>query len=196
MTLSGILSSPSQRRSFLLSSFLALLLCIVAILAISLFAPNTPVWNALINLAISVVASGVFALVAGLYMLFFFVDPNDIAAESSLLPQDIGSALQAIATKAADYKLFVRTGRHFRAEVLPTLIKQARNTRRPIRVEVVVLDFRDKAVCERYANYRKASSFDRQLWETPMCKRKFWRPSSHSSTRRTRIGAWLGSTCF
>ena len=118
MTLSGILSSPSQRRSFVLASGAVLLISTIAIFAISYFAPNTPVWDALNSLLIAVVASGVFALVSGLYMSYFFVDPNDIAAKSTLLPEDIGEALQAIATKAMDYKIFVRTGRHFRAEVL------------------------------------------------------------------------------
>jgi hypothetical protein len=143
-----------------------LFIAIVATLAISYFAPNTPVWNALNNLLISVVASGVFALVSGLYISYFFVDPSDIATKSTLLPEDIGQALQSIATRAADYKIFVRTGRHFRAETLPTLVKQARAIRCPIRVEVVLLDFRDKCICERYANYRKASSFDGKVWET------------------------------
>jgi hypothetical protein len=165
MTLSGILSSPSQRRSFLLASTAVLCLCTIAVLAIAHFAPSTPIWSAINNLLISVVASGVFALVSGLYISYFFVDPNDIAAGSVLLPQDVGQALEAIVTKAADYKIFVRTGRHFRAEVLPMLVKQARKARRPIRVEVVLLDFRDKSVCERYADYRKAASFDRQLWD-------------------------------
>jgi hypothetical protein len=172
MTLSGVLSSPSQRRSFLLASCAVLLLCIIAVFAISLCAPNTPVWNALNNLLISVVASGVFALVAGLYMSYFFVDPNDTAATSILLPQDIGGALQAIARTASEYKIFVRTGRHFRAEILPTLVKQAQAGRRPLRVEVVLLDFRDVEVCARYANYRKLSSFDRQLWDTSYVKKE------------------------
>jgi hypothetical protein len=166
MTLSGILSSPSQRRSFLLASGAVLLISIIAVFAISYFAPNMPIWNALNSLVISVVASGVFALVSGLYISYFFVDPNDIAAKSTLLPEDIGHALQTIATRAADYKIFVRTGRHFRAEILPMLVKRARETRHPIRVEVVLLDFRDKDVCEKYANYRKVSSFDRQIWNT------------------------------
>lgn len=166
MTLSGILSSPSQRRSFLLASGAVLLIFIMVTLAISYFAPNSPVWNVLNNLFISVVASGIFALVSGLYISYFFIDPSDISAESTLLPEDIDQALQRIATRAVDYKIFVRTGRHFRAEVLPLLIKQARKTRRPIRVEVILLDFRDIGICERYSNYRQISSFDRQLWDT------------------------------
>lgn len=117
------------------------------------------------NLLVSIVSSGVFALTSALYISYFFVDPNDFAVKSTLLPQDIGQAIQGIATKAADYKIFVRTGRHFRAEVLPILIKRACETRHPIRVEVILLDLRDKEVCERYANYRKGSSFDRQLWD-------------------------------
>lgn len=165
MTLSGILSSPSQRRTFLLASVAVLTVFIISIFAISYLAPNTPIWSALNSLLISVVASGVFALVAGFYIYYFFVDPNDVTATTILLPEDIGQALQTIATGAADYKIFVRTGRHFRAEVLPMLVKRARELRRPIRVEVVLLDFRDSGVCERYANYRKSSSFDRQLWD-------------------------------
>jgi hypothetical protein len=166
MTLSGILGSPSQRRSFLLASTAVLVLCVVVSLGVSAFAPSTPVWNTLNSLFISVVGSGVFALAAGLYLTYFFVDPTDIGAETILLTQDIGQALQAIASTAADYKIFVRTGRHFRAEILPILIKEARSSRRPIRLEVVLLDFREKGVCEKYANFRKASSFDRQLWDT------------------------------
>ncbi|NTW99905.1 MAG: hypothetical protein HGB35_08280 [Geobacteraceae bacterium] len=29
-----------------------------------------------------------------------------------------------------------------------------------------MLDFRDKDLCEKYANFRKTSSFDRQAWDT------------------------------
>ena len=165
MTFSGILSSPSQRRSFLLATCTVLLISILATIAISQFAPSKPIWNALNSLFNSVIASGIFAIVAGLYTSYFFVDPSDIQAESTLLPQDIDQALQAIATEAVNYKIFVRTGRHFRAEVMPLLITQARKSRHPIQVEVVLLDFRDHNVCERYANYRKTSSFDRRLWD-------------------------------
>ena len=145
---------------------------IIGIFAISYFAPSTPFWNALNNLLTSVIASGVFALVSGLYISYFFVDPTDIAAKSTLLAEDIGRTLRAIASRAADYKIFVRTGRHFRAEILPMLIKQARENRRPIRVEVILLDLRDPGVCDRYADYRKASSFDRQLWDRPYVQKE------------------------
>jgi hypothetical protein len=166
MTIFGILSSPSQRRSFLLASGAVLLISIIAILYISYYFPNTPIWNALNSMLISIVASGVFALVSCLYISYFFMDPNDIETKSTLLPQDIDQALKDIALKAADYKIFVRTGRHFRAEILPLLVRQARGKRCPIRMEVVLLDFREKAVCKKYANFRKTSSFDRQLWDT------------------------------
>lgn len=172
MTLSGILSSPSQRRSFLLATGGVLALAIVAILLISHFAPNTPVWNAVSNLFISVVASGVFAIVSALYITYFFVDPNDIAARSVLLPEDIGQSLAAIARAARDYRIYVRTGRHFRAEVLPMLVEGARIRRQPIRLEIVLLDFRDEDVCRRYADYRRASSFDRQLWDVPYVQKE------------------------
>jgi hypothetical protein len=164
MSLSGILSSPSQRRSFLLLSVLLLGCGLVGILVIAFQAPNTPVWNALNSFFISVVAGGVFALTSGLYLLYFFEDPNDIAASSVLLPKDIGQTLEHIAKRAPDYKIFVRTGRHFRAEILPILAKQARHNRRRIRIEVVLLDFREEAICDKYATYRKVSSFDGKSW--------------------------------
>ncbi|WP_322009748.1 hypothetical protein [Paraburkholderia sp. J12] len=166
MSLSGVLSSPSQRRSFLLLSCLLLVGGVLGILLIALWAPGTAVWTAVNSLFISVVAGGVFALASGLYLLYFFVDPNDLAATTVLLPKDIGQALEDIAKKATDYKIFVRTGRHFRAEILPILEKQARQNRLPIRVEVVLLDFRSEIVCDKYATYRKASSFDRKSWDT------------------------------
>lgn len=164
MTLSGILSSPSQRRSFLLSSVLLLTSGFIGILVIAILAPNTPVWNAVNSFLISVVAGGAFALVSGLYLLFFFVDPNDIASSSILLPEDIGQTLEDIAKIAPDYKIFVRTGRHFRAKILPIITEKARRSRLRIRIDVVLLDFRDEAICEKYAAYRKASSFDSKFW--------------------------------
>lgn len=172
MTLSGILSSPSQRRSFLLATGSVLSLATIGVLAISYFAPNEPVWNALNNLLISIIASGVFAIVSALYVTYFFVDPNDIVARSAMLPEDIGQALMSIAGDARDYRIFVRTGRHFRAEILPMLEKRARQRRQPIRVEVVLLDFRDSELCQKYADYRKASSFDRQLWDVSYVRKE------------------------
>lgn len=164
MTLSGILSSPSQRRSFLLLSALLLGCGLIGTLAIAFHAPNTPVWTAVNSFFVSLVAGGVFALASGLYLLYFFEDPNDMAASSVLLPKDIGQTLENIAKKAPDYKIFVRTGRHFRAEILPVLAKQARQNRLRIRIEVVLLDFRDEVICDKYATYRKASSFDHKSW--------------------------------
>lgn len=166
MTVTGILSSPSQKRTFLLASSMVLFICIIGIFMIAWLAPSTPIWNSLSSLFISSVASGVFALVAGLYIYYFFADPNDIAAKTTILPQDIEQTLHVIALRAKDYKIFVRTGRHFRAEILPMLVKQACQARCQIRVEVVLLDLRDKDLCEKYANFRRISLFDRQAWNT------------------------------
>lgn len=164
MSLSGILNSPSQRRSFLLLSVVLLVCGLIGFLAIAIYAPNTPVWNAVNSFFISVVSGGVFALTSSLYLLYFFEDPNEIAASCVLLPKDIGQTLEEIAKRASDYKIFVRTGRHFRAEILPILAKQARQSRRRIRIEVILLDFRDEAICDKYAAYRRVSSFDGKSW--------------------------------
>ena len=120
--------------------------------------------NLIIDFLVAIVASAVFALASALYLAFFFKDPFQIADATKLLPQDIGQALVRVAENAADYKLFVRTGRHFRAEILPVLIKSAIRFRRPVRIEAVLLDFRIDDLCERYASYRKSASFDAKLW--------------------------------
>lgn len=172
MTVTGILSSPSQRRTFLLATGAVLTLCIISILAVSYYAPHTPIWDSVKSLFISVVASGVFAIVASLYISFFFADPEDAKSQTTLLPQDIGKALQKIASRAGNYRIFVRTGRHFRAEILPMLVRSAIVSRHPIKIEVVLLDLRNNTVCEQYANYRKSSSFDRKLWDTSYVKKE------------------------
>jgi hypothetical protein len=80
--------------------------------------------------------------------------------------------LESIAKRASDYKIFVRTGRHFRAEILPIIVKRARKARHPIQIDVILIDFRDENVCEKYANYRKVASFDRQLWDSSYVRRE------------------------
>lgn len=166
MTIPSILSSPSQKRTFLLASIAVLVICTTAILSIAKFAPSTPIWTSINSLFISIVASGVFALISGLYMYYFFIDPNDLRTQITILPQDIRQTLYGLALRAKEYRIFVRTGRHFRAEILPVLAGQAIKERRPIRLEVVLLDLRDKDICEKYANFRKTSSFDRSIWST------------------------------
>jgi hypothetical protein len=172
MTLSGVLSSPSQKRIFLFTSVVVLVVSIGGVLLIAVLVPPTPVWSAISNLLISVVASGAFALMSGLYLTYLFVDPNDLATRSAVLPRDIGKALEQIACNATDYRIFVRTGRHFRSDILPLLVKQARQSRQRMRLSVVLLDLRDAAVCERYANFRRTSSFDHKLWSVDYVRKE------------------------
>jgi hypothetical protein len=164
MTISGIFASPWQKKRFLLASCGVITVCIVAILSVAIYAPNTPIWNSLNDLFISIVASAVFAVVAALYISYFFTDPSENDRKTTILAQDIGPALRAIASTATHYRIFVRTGRHFRAEILPLLEKQAREHRRPIKVEIVLLDCRDNQVCGKYSDYRRSSSFDSKDW--------------------------------
>ncbi|WP_370040925.1 hypothetical protein [Sinorhizobium fredii] len=140
--------------------------------AIYYFAPDTRGWNTLNSLLVSVVASAVFAVVSALYLSYFFIDTEHAEARTRLIPQDIGEALRSIASEATDYKIFVRTGRHFRAEVLPILVENAIRRRRAVDVEVVLLDFRDESICEKYATYRRTASFDRTLWDTDYVRKE------------------------
>lgn len=114
MTLSGILSSPSQRRSFLLATGGVLALAVIAVLAISYFAPDKPVWNALNNLFISVVASGVFAIVSALYVTYFFVDPNDLRCAIDIAPRRYRPGVEVHRGERAGLQNFCANG-----QVLP-----------------------------------------------------------------------------
>jgi hypothetical protein len=164
MNLATILSSRSQRRAFMLATVLVLATGVALTLLLAAFAPSTPVWNALVGISGSVAAGGVFALLSGFYLWYFFADPNELTAQSYIFPKDIAETLEGIAKTATEYKIFVRTGRHFRAKILPLLVQQARASRSPVRLEVVLLDFRELSLCERYARYRQASSFDGASW--------------------------------
>ena len=164
MSLQGIFSSPTQRRRFLLTSSFIILASVFLVLTIYLCSPDTRGWNLLLDVLVGLLASAIFVIIAALYVKYFFEDPYEIAFASKLLSKDIGPALRKMATTALEYKLFVRTGRHFRADILPLLVDNATRLRRPTVVEVILLDFRNDDVCEKYALYRKSSSYDRFQW--------------------------------
>lgn len=122
MSLSGIFSSRYQRRSFLVASTLVIAACGVLIMLIAYYGKDQALWEAFNNYFISIVASGAFAIISTLY-LSYFTDPRLARAETLILPQDIDENLRRLAGGAHDYRIYVRTGRHFRAKALPTLVK-------------------------------------------------------------------------
>jgi hypothetical protein len=144
MTIGGILSSPTQRRFLIVISALLIILCFVLVFILYLFTDDTRGWNILIAFLVASVASATFALFSALYLYYFFTDPFDIAAATQLLATDIGAALEDIASSATEYRIYVRTGRHFRATILPLLAATGARKRIPIRVEIILLDFRDQ----------------------------------------------------
>ena len=164
MSLHGIFSSPSQRRKFLLTSSLIILVSLFLVFLIYFFSPDARGWNLLLDVLVGLLASAIFVIIAALYVKYFFEDPHDIAFASKLLPVDIGPALIEMAMNASEYKLFVRTGRHFRADILPILVANATKARRRIEIQVILLDFRNDNVCEKYALYRRSSSSDGIPW--------------------------------
>lgn len=196
MSLSGIFNSAYQRRVFLTTSALITVVAVTLIWAIYYFSPDTRGWNTVNSLLVSVVASAVFALVSALYISFFFVDTEHAEARTRLIPQDIGGALRSIAFEAADYKVFVRTGRHFRAEILPILQENAIKKRRAINVEVVLLDFRDDRVCEKYAAYRRTASFDRVLWDTNYVRKEVLATILDLSEAASKYNGFLNISLF
>lgn len=164
MTLSGIFRSKHQKRIFITLSLFILGFGISGCLVISWFFEPNPVLNTINSFFVSIVASGTFSIISALYIFLLFKDPYEIEASSILLPKDIGESLKDVARNASEYKIFVRTGRHFREEILPILLKGAIERREKIRIEIVLLDFREDELCKKYASYRKLSSFDGKIW--------------------------------
>ena len=172
MSLPGMLSSASQRFHFTVISCLVVLSLFLFALLVYLVAPDTRGWNLLLNVVLAILSSTIFAIVTAFFIRYFFDDPFEMSAANRLLPKDIGPALKDMAEDALTYRLLVRTGRHFRADVLPILVRNATRRRSPMRIEVVLLDFRDQDVCERYASYRRSSSFDGKDWDVTYVKKE------------------------
>ena len=166
MTLYGIFSSPRQMKRFLLTSSTVILLSICCIFFIYFFTPDTRGWNLVLDVFAGLLASAIFVIVASLYLKNFFEDPYETALATKLLPRDIGPALSEMADNATEYKLFVRTGRYFRAAILPLLVNAATKSRKRVTIDAILLDFRRDSLCERYALYRASSSFDQSKWST------------------------------
>lgn len=165
MSLNSVFHSKSQRRFFICGSLGLTVLVSLLYLSLHAFVPETRGWNAVLNILNSIVASAVFALSAILLGRFFFVDTDYLEKRTRLLPQDIDDALKTAANSASDYRIYVRTGRHFRAVILPILLKNAIKRRSAMKIEVILLDFRDQDICQKYASYRARSSFDRKSWD-------------------------------
>lgn len=156
MSTRGILSSPYQRRVIVTFSLVAIVVLLLFVILVNDLTPETRAWKLVSDILVALTMSAMFALLsAGL--LHFFTDPSEVEASTQLLPGDIDGALDALARSAADYILYVRTGRHFRAKVLPLLIEKANAGRRHIKIEVVLLDFREAELCQQYASYRNWS---------------------------------------
>ena len=170
MSIQGIMSSRSQRRFLLALSLMLIVLCWLAVFILYLVTSDTRGWNIVIASLGGIGASGTFALFSALYIYYYFSDPFDSVIASQLLPADIGSTLEELASNATEYRIFVRTGRHFRAIILLLLARTAVKKRVPIRIEVILLDFRDQSICDKYANFRLEASFDKQLWSRAYVK--------------------------
>lgn len=165
MSVPGILSSPFQRRILFFFTLAIIAGSCLFLYVIYTATPDTRGWNLIIGLLAGVIGSAIFALLSTFFMYYFFTDPFEADSSSQLLPQDIGASLRAMAQAATEYKLYVRTGRHFRSAILPLLVQRSQQHRMPISIEVVLLDFRDATICEKYAVYRRSSSFDGKTWD-------------------------------
>jgi hypothetical protein len=172
MSIPGMMSSRHQRRLLFLGSTTLLVACCLGVFLLYHLAPDARWSNTLIGFLLSVISSATFALFAVFYMYYFFTDPLEIDAATKLVAQDIWSTLEATAEEATNYKIYVRTGRHFRAEVLPILARTAQRKRHPVSIEAVLLDLRDTNVCQRYAAYRSSASFDRKVWSIDYVQRE------------------------
>ncbi len=162
----------------------------IIIFIIAANVPVTGVWSAVVNVMTSLASSALFAIISFLYITHCFTDPSQLTTGAVVLPQDIRDAIEKIARSATNYIIFVRTGRHFRAEILPIILDEAKKHRRPIRIEVILLDCRDKAICEKYATYRKVASFDHHNWTQEYVQTEIM-ATIHSVIERSRSGGDL-----
>ena len=165
MSILGIMSSPFQRRLLFCFTLVIIALAGILLYVIFLATSDSRGWNLLMSLLSGVIGSAIFALLSTFFIFYFFTDPFAVEAASHLLPRDIGASLREMAETATEYNLYVRTGRHFRAVILPLLVSRSQQRAMPIRIEVILLDFRDADLCKRYAAYRRTSSFDRKKWD-------------------------------
>ena len=199
MSLYGIFSSPSQRRQFLLTSGLIVVATALCGLMIYFYSPDTRDWNLLLDVLVGLLVSAIFVIIASLYVKYFFEDPYEITLAHKLLPQDIDLALTTMAQNALGYKLFVRTGRHFRAAILPILIDNSTRLRRRMTIEVILLDFRNDEICNKYASYRASSSFDHHQWSKEYVQKEILATilkltqAAHDHDTLIRINLYLSS---
>ena len=164
MPLHQIFSSPSRRRPFLLATVITILFFIGLLWLIYHLVLELTAWHLMTHILVTVVSSTIFAVVSIAYLHYFFAPPDTTPHRPNLPPEDVSKTLTEMAERASEYRLFVRTGRHFRADVLPVLTKNATRNRREVTIEAILLDFRDDRICEKYASYRRSASFDHKLW--------------------------------
>ena len=165
MFLDTIFCSSSQRRPFLLATLSTILFFVGVLWSIYHFVLELSAWNLVAHILVTMVSSAAFALVSLVYLRYFFRHQTESSPRTDLAPDEISNTLTEMAERALEYRLFVRTGRHFRADVLPVLIKNAIKNRREVTIEAILLDFRNYDICEKYASYRGSASFDRKLWD-------------------------------
>lgn len=165
MPIYHIFSSPSRGRSFLLITAIIFTLFIVLLSSIYYFVLDLPAWELLGHILVTVVSGAISAVVSFAYLQFFSTPPDPTPVRTELASEGISKTLTEMAEGTSEYRLFVRTGRHFRADVLPVLTKNATRNRREVTIEAILLDFRNDHICEKYASYRRSASFDRKLWD-------------------------------
>ena len=160
----NLLHSRSQRRLLVTLSFTLLITVTLVTFIFYWLTPDARWANTIISYMLSFIASGSFALFSLLYLDYFFVDATKKKEATIVLPKDIRQKIETIAIDGLTYTIYARTGRHFRAEVLPQIMKQAKLKRRKVSIDAILIDLRDTGLCERYASYRSNASFDATKW--------------------------------
>lgn len=164
MSIDGIMKSLSQRRSYLIIMVLVMMVLALGAWALEYFNESIQPAEVWLGVILSVLASGIFAVIHTVLVYFVFTDADRDERSKKVLPADIGAALLDVANSTSNYQIFVRTGRHYRAAILPVLESKASTDRAPCVTTVILLDLRDDSLVEQYAGYRKSTAFDKHLW--------------------------------
>jgi hypothetical protein len=143
--------------------------------------------------------------VAATLLITWLTPPEDIGKPIEVIPptgKQIPALLKQLAGSTSTWRYSGGTGTYLRAATMPRLANSAVNESRTIVVEAVLLDPRDRKLCDEYAKYRssgKSGRSDRE-WTSDRVRYEvlatlisafIWRQHSHYCEFRIKLKSSL-----
>lgn len=152
-----ILLDKKYRRLFYLCSILVLIVLLFGRYALlPLWDPNISGDGArfIAHLTEDLTSSLVVTILIGSFLFFATPSVMRAAKVEAVEPKQINSLLKAASTTSTGWTLRGAMGRYTRAETLPNMIEQARNTGVRRKLTLIILDPENAQACRAYADYR------------------------------------------